>query len=280
MRSALLCLGLIFSSASAASGSWVEHVVSGLYGPPYNTEKAWKGGAEPFGLHEAAVPGMPSGWDWSMGARTGRWNAVQPGEATGVNGVIGHVSGPLNYRVEARNMEVWMRIHGRWQRMFTTAGRDAESIYGSYFSTAAFRHAGGMKEEPGPDGGTSFPLRERHWSHFYCRGPQARVVIPEGFQNLHVRAQYRLVGAAASHAVVVGRAGADYFLSKDAKAPAQKVQPSVFIARHRFIGPKWQWYTATSMTPDEIRADPPPPPGDWREPAGPAPAEAASVAIP
>lgn len=206
---------------------------------------------------------MPTYWDWSLGARGGRWNKVKAGEATSANGVVAHISRSLDYKVEVRNMEVWLLVNGAWVRKYSTAGRDAVSIFGSYYLTKDFSHVAGMVEERGPAGGMMFKTREKHWSHFYTTGEgNPRVVIPSGFQRLHVRAQYRLVGPAASTALVVGRMGADYYLSVSASLGGD-VQPSAFIARHKFIGPQWTWFTGTTMSADEIRDNPPPAPSDW-----------------
>lgn len=259
----LIALLLTAVTGAVHAQSWTDHVISGIWGPASLPAGSYKGGASPYGVHDALMPGMPTYWDWSQGSRGGRWNNVKPGEATAINGVVGHISRSLDYKVEVRNMEVWMLVNGKWERKFTTAGRDASAIFGSYYRSKDFSHAGGMTEEKGPAGGMMFKTREYHWSHFYCTGSNARPVIPSGFQRLHVRAQYRLVGNAASTALVIGRAGADYFLKVDADAPASQVQPSVFIARHRFIGPQWNWFTSTSMTADEIRKNPPPEPSDW-----------------
>lgn len=264
VKPSFLCFLLLLLPLVAQAQSWTDHVIAGMYGPPSNAADFKFGGAAPFGLHEARPATQPDLWRWSYGARTGRWNNTRVGEATAVNGIIGHVSGSLDYMVEVRNMEVWMRINGEWRQVFTSAGRDAEAIYGSYYLMKDFSHAGGMTEAPGPAGGSSFALRDGYWSHFYCQGsPPGRVSIPEGFQRLHVRYEVRLIGPAASTAVVVGRAGADYFRSFDSAAPAKDIQPGVFTARHRKLGPDWRWLTATSMSADEIRADPPPSPDNW-----------------
>ena len=265
-----LILALLSYSASAQS--WPDHVVSGMYGPPSNAADYKFGGAAPFGLHEARPATMPKYWDWSWGARGGRWNDVKAGEATGVNGLVGHVSGSLDYKIEARNMEVWMLVNGKWERKYTTAGRDAAAIYGSFYRMSDFSHGGGMTETVGPAGGSMFPVRDAYWSHFYCQGvPLARIVIPTGFQRLHVRLEMRMVGNAAATSVAVGRASADYFLTVDQSAPASDVQPSAFSARIRKLGPEFRWFTATSMTADEIRANPPPAPDNWPVPVPPLP---------
>lgn len=241
---------------------WTDLLYRSLYGPPSQSASARNGGAAPWGLHDYLMPGMRTHWDWYRGARGGRWNDVRAGEATGVNGVVGHISGSLNYKVEVRNMEVWIRANGVWKRRYTTAGADAQRIYGSYYRTSNYSHAGGMIEEVGTDNACRFQLREFQWSHFYCKGGGPRVEIPSGFQRMHVRGQVRLVGPAASTAIAIARMGADYFPSVRSSAPAQDVQPSVAIPRMLRVTDQWQWYTMTTLEPALITGSlAPPAPG-------------------
>lgn len=243
--------------------AWTDLLYRSLYGPPSNPAGFKFGGASPFGLHDYIIPGMPQTWDWSKGGRIGRWNSINGGEKTSCNGVISHISGSLDYKVEVRNMEVWIRANGSWARYYTTAGNDAALIFGSYFRTSNFSHNGSMTEQTGPAGGCMFPLRAFHHSHFYCKGSNANVNIPGGFQRLHVRAQYRLVGNAASSSIAIGRIGADYFIV-DPSIPKGFVRPSVFIAPMLRVTDEWQWFTATTLEVDLIEGSlAPPEPGSF-----------------
>lgn len=237
---------------------WTDLLYRSMYGPPSNPAGYRFGGASPFRLHDYRMPGMPNTWDWSEGGRIGRWNSVNGGEKTSCNGVIGHISGSLNYKVEVRNMEVWLRVDGTWRRYFTSAGNDAALIFGSYYRSSNFSHNGGMTEETGPAGGCMFQLRELNWSHFYCRGSNANVNVPSGFQRLHVRAQYRLVGSAAASSIAMGRIGADYYIV-DPSIPKGFVRPSVFIAPMLRITNEWRWFTATTLEPSLITGSQAPP---------------------
>lgn len=255
---------------------WNDELHDFQFAPPGpNTVNPHTGGRAPFGIHDRKMPGANPGWDWYSGARGGRWNSVDPGKtATAVNGVIGHIEGGLNYKVEVRSMEVWFRRPTGWFRAYTSAPRDSALIFGSYKFVRDYGHGGGMTEELGTDGACRFSMRAGMWAHFYCRnngsGMPARCTLPRDFQRLHVRAQYRLVGADASTAIVVGRAGADYFITASQSAPADDVQPSVFCARHRFIDENWRWYGATTMYPAELLAgNAPPEPGAYVPPEEP-----------
>lgn len=244
--------------------AWTDLLYRSLYGPPSNPAGFKFGGASPFGLHDYLMPGMPQTWDWSKGARGGRWNNVRAGEAANVNGLLGHIAGSLNYKAEARNMEVWIRANGVWTRRYTTAGFDAQRIYGSYYRTSNYSHAGNIVEEVGENNAVRFSMREFTWSHFYCKGGTPRVEIPSGFQRIHVRGQFRLVGPAASTAIVIGRVSADYFTSVNQSAPSQDVQPSVASARMLRVTDQWQWFTMTTLEPDLITGSlAPPEPGAY-----------------
>lgn len=255
--------------------AWEDEVIAMGMGPPSNTVDPQYGGRTPFGIHDRLIPGMKTTWDWSKGARGGRWNSVDPGRtATAVNGVIAPVSGDVNnYKVEVRKMEVWFRRSTGWVRAFTTDGRDAALIFGSYGLVGSFQHDGGMTEEVGPAGGCAFRLRNGRFSHFYCRSNgsmSSRPTLPRDFQRLHVRGQFRLFGPAATTAVVVGRIGADYFITADQSAEFNDTKPSVAIFKHRRITQTWRWFGLTTMYRSEIEAgNGPPEPGAYVEPPDP-----------
>lgn len=238
---------------------WTDLLYRSLYGPPSQSASARNGGAAPWGLHDYLMPGMPTHWDWYRGARGGLWNDTRAGQACAVNGLIGHISGSLNYKVEVRNMEVWIRANGSWTRRYTTAGADAQRIFGSYYRSSNYSHAGSITEEVGTDNACRFPMREFTWSHFYCKGGGPRVEIPSGFERLHVRGQFRLVGAAASTALVMGRVSSDYFSSVTQSAPSQDVQPAVASARMLRVTQDWRWYTMTTLEPNLITGSLAPP---------------------
>lgn len=264
-RILLVCCAFLFS-LPAQSQSWTDHVVSGMYGPPSFPVGWTKGGTTPYGKHDALIPGMPTHWDWSQGARGGTSNSLAPPNAVGLNAVVGHVSGSLDYKIETRNMEIWFLDASGWVRAYTTQGRDFDQIYGSYWRVTDFGHDAGIIEEKSATGTLLVKPRAGMFMHYYAR---TRQMVPATYKAVHLRAQYRLVGPAAATAKVVGRVGGDSY--KDPTTANPVVGPSLFIARHKFIGPEWQWYTASSQTEAQIRANPPPAPANWPASAPPPP---------
>lgn len=283
MRTMWRGLGLVLLLSVAGvmpawgAASWPEHVVAGMYGPPHNTVSPEStGGKAPFRAHDALAAGMPTGWSWSRGARAMAWNNL-PASGGAVAHVVPALTGRAgdaapnthgkSYRLHVRNYELWY---------FSAESRtwillDATKAKGGYYTKGpGFSHTGTMPGRVEPDGSVSFAPKAGNWQHFYTstwpnKRPAGKVLY------LHMRAEMKLSGPDAGTAKVIGSVGADYkpvdssgrLVNASGAADGSAPIKAVLSSAMRYIGPEYAWYTSTTMTPDEIRANPPPAPASW-----------------
>lgn len=283
MRTMWRGLGLVLLLSVAGvmpaqgAASWAEHVVAGMYGPPHNTVSPEStGGMAPFRAHDALAAGMPTGWSWSRGARAMGWNSPpKPGGA--VSHVVPALTGRAgdavpnthgrNYRLHVRSYEMW--YFGATSRKWILL--DETQAKGGYYTKGpGFSHTGSMPGRVEPDGSVSFAPKAGNWQHFYTSTwPNKRPAEPVLY--LHMRAEMKLSGPDAGSARVIGSVGADYkpvdaggkLVNASGAADGSAPIKAVLSSAMHFITPEYVWFTSTTMTPDEIRANPPPAPASW-----------------
>lgn len=279
LRLMLAALAAFFVSAASAQ-SWPDHVVSGMYGPPFNTvNPETTGGLAPFRAHVALAAGMPTYWSWSRGAVKMAWNNVQAPTAetetmpvaTGRFGDAVPNTHGKNYRSHIRNYELWYFSESK-RKWFLL---DANLAKGGYYTKSpTMAHTGSMPRTIESDGSVSFAPKAGNWQHFYHQTFPAKM-HPEKYLYLHVRAQMKLSGPDAATAKVLGNVGIDYktvdkatrkTIGTAGHADGTKPQPAAFQAAMHYVTDEYTWFTSTTMTPDEIRANPPPAPADWPVP--------------
>lgn len=100
----------------------------------------------------------------------------------------------------------------------------------------------------------------------------------EEFAFLHARAQMKISGPDAPSAKALGSVGIDYkAIGRNGKSVNSYVVPAALSAAMKLLATDYQWVTATTMTPDEIRANPPPVPEAWGRATADAPTDAVST---
>ena len=268
IRSVLL-VTLLYSASSSAvlAQTWTEHVIAGMYGPPSAPASSKTGGAEPFRLHDAVPAGMPSTWSWYTGAVPMRWNSPKPPTAdvvetpilTGRFGDAEPDTHGKNYCTHIRNFELWYfsAEQKRWKVL------DATDAWGAHYHKRNFRKAAPINAVKEADGSISFPARTESWTHYYTSSWPYRIVR-EPFLYLHARGQLKISGPDAPTARVLGSVGIDYkAIGPEGKSVNGYVVPAALSAAMKLLTTEYQWVTATTMTPDEIRAHPPPRPLGW-----------------
>lgn len=264
---------LLAFSLPVSAQTWTDHVIAGMYGPPSAAASSKSGGAAPFRLHDAEPAGMPRSWNWSAGAVGMRWNSAKARTAdvietpilTGRFGDAKPDTHGKNYRTHVRNFELWYfsATHRKWMLL------DATDPWGAHYHKHNFRKAGPITEIKESDGSVSFPARADCWTHYYTSSWPYRV-LREEFLGLHARAQLKISGPDAPVARVLGSVGIDYkAIGPDGKSVNDFVVPAALSAAMKLMTTDYQWVTATTMTPDEIRANPPPTPLDWLDPPAP-----------
>lgn len=270
----LACL-LVAPTVQAQSSGWAEHVISGMYGPPSAAASAATGGAAPFRLHDAVPDAMPTSWSWSKGAVKMRWNSMKAPTAevretpilTGRFGDAVPDTHGKNYRMHVRSYELWYfaAADRKWKLL------DAATAWGAHYAKRDFSKTASIEERPEGDGSVSFPARADNWVHFYTDTWPYRVP-PENFLYLHARAQLKLSGPDAAAARVLGSVGIDYkAIGSDGRSVNGYVVPAALSAAMKLLSTDYQWVTATTMTPAEIRATPPPAPPGWNSTPAPLP---------
>lgn len=277
---------LLFAAASVRAQSWPDHVIAGMYGPPHNTVSPdATGGKAPFRAHDALAAGMPTHWSWSRGAVRMGWNAVRAATAatetmpvaTGRFGDAAPNTHGKSYRSHVKNYELWYFSEAKRQWVLL----DAAPATGGYYTKAAMAHSGTMDRKLEGDGSVSFGPKAGNWQHFYTSSWPAKL-HPERYLYLHVRAQLKLSGPDAATARVLGNVGIDYktvdkitrkTIGSAGHADGTKPQPAALQSAMRYVSDEYTWFTASTMTPEEIRANPPPVPANWPVPLPPPPSE-------
>lgn len=258
---------LALLSCLVSAQSWPEHVIGGMYGPPSNAADYKYGGAAPYRLHDAVPDAMPTSWSWSKGAVKMRWNSIAAPTATVretpiLTGRFGDAAPDThgkNYRMHVRGYELWYFAVAdrKWKLL------DQAQAWGAHYAKRDFSKTASISEREEPDGSVSFPARADNWVHFYTDTWPYRIV-PEKFLYLHARAQLKISGQDASTAKVLGSVGIDYkAIGPDGKSVNGYVVPAALSAAMKLMATDYQWVTASTMTPGEIRATPPPAPPGW-----------------
>lgn len=265
---------LLFAAASVQAQSWPDHVVAGMYGPPSASADSKTGGAAPFRLHDAVPADMPTSWNWSRGAVRMRWNSPKAPTAevretpilTGRFGDAAPDTHGKNYRAHVRNYELWYfsAADKKWKLL------DDAKAWGAHYRKSDFAKTASITAKDEADGSVSFPARADNWTHYYTGTWPYRV--PEKFLYLHARGQLKISGPDAPNAKVLGSVGIDYkAIGPDGRSVNGYVVPAALSAAMKLLTTEYQWVTATTMTPDEIRANPPPMPANWPVPLPPPP---------
>ena len=268
MKGLAALLMLVALPASVQAQSWTDHVIANQYGPPFNTIKPeTTGGLNPFRAHDALADGMPTYWNWSRGAVKMQWNSI-PAPTTEVRvtpiltGRFGDAAPDThgkNYRTHVRNYELW--YYSASQKKWVLL--DAAKAWGAHYTKAEFAKTGSITAINESDGSVSFPAKAENWTHFYTASWPYKIPS-EKFLYLHARGQFKLSGPDARTAKVLGNVGIDYkSVGPDGKSVNGYIVPAALQVSMRYVGTEYQWFTATTMLPDEIRAYPPPAPATW-----------------
>lgn len=251
----------------ANESTYPKQVIKGMYGPPYNDNRPEiTGGLNPFGAHDALAAGMPTWWNWSRGACRMQWNNFPLTD--GANRVTPSLTGRFgdaapdthghNYRCHIRNLELWYyaRNSNTWKIL-----EDSDSDAG-YYTKERFVASGSVPSRLESDGSRSFTPKVGFWVHFYGKWPTE--LVPEPFKYIHARAELKLSGPDAATARVLGNVGIDVnTVQPDGRKTSGSVFPAVLQSRMLFVTPTYQWFTGTSMYPNEILATPPPAPSGY-----------------
>ncbi len=206
--------------------------------------------------------GMPSSWSWYAGAQIGAgdtpprgydsltsWGTVYPA-STG--------STATNTSVELRDEETWVfsRSHARWEEIQFSAQPVGqwyrEDLAGNISQPASQQHE--------PDGGTAVAMVPGMALQFWPTGSRP-TIDPADIGGIYVTVQARLIVDDPSRPVDLADAhyiidtGADYWLDPTAPYPDNA---NAVVSRFDTLGTSYASTSATTMTPAQLAADPPP----------------------
>lgn len=183
--------------------------------------------------HDAALPGVPKGYDWAKRARIGAgnrppagWSAIQGwGQAFRQRGAVG--------AVEIRDMQTWV-LTDEWRQV------QAGDWIGAAFAPSYVDNEAVPIERDGDS--VNWPQdRALHWWH------EDRATLPAGLRAILVLCQAR-----GPSGVLLGL-GCDYWQNLDADWTGGGVaNTDAAIGRVRRLCPQWRAYGMTTATTEQL----------------------------
>ncbi len=222
----------------------MDDLVYDLLGEPYNQQLG-----KPWGEHEGFLHGVPSGWDWYWGARPGAW--MNSGDNKAINlwaqAYEWKEESPVtNIRIQVRNMKLYALVNGQWQVL--AEGNTFDQMEGSNWSEnfQGSSDLSDVRSEKNNGGGMSFKMLAGYNYHWWVK-QWPRATIPDGVQAFYSVAEMRLIpdtdpDVDLNQAKYLASIGNDYYTTTTSAGPGP--WPSLAIARHKFITPEWQAFTA------------------------------------
>lgn len=214
--------------------------------------------------HDARPHGVPSNYDWAVGPRMGygneppaEWSAIIP---WGQVYECAEGNAATNTRVQIRNLRLYVlsKRSGAWTQV-----QYSPSVQG-----AAYREdfQGDVNqpadERPEPDGGLSVMVGSGYNYHFFTT---RETIDPTDIGGVFATVEARLIRNDSrqpddrAQACYLLSMGADYWRSLDAQWNAAfKNNGDVAIGRFKRIANEWQAFNMISLSPAEVRANPPP----------------------
>ena len=217
--------------------------------------------------HEGYPHGVPSGWDWAQGPVV-RPDANNPSTnftaATGWFQVYRDTSDSqdTNTRVQVRNPKVWFKLKStdQWKLMSGTPGVDG-AFYVENFANDSNTASNAMNLS---DGSSAAKLAHGHNWHFWPSSGRFSIDSTD-IAGIVVTVQARLIVDDPSQtddrdvAKYILDAGGDYWLSLSAAWQADYSANKDFgIARFKYVTNDWRAFNLTTLTLQELQANPVP----------------------
>lgn len=110
--------------------------------------------------------------------------------------------------------------------------------------------------------GLSNPTGGRDAFHFWWTGMYPRIQIPRDARGIVISTEMRLVSETgtsdASNAKFIGSIGGDLYKNVMVQVDESGINTAMPQSPMRYITPKWQLFYASTMTVEELKANPPP----------------------
>jgi hypothetical protein len=217
--------------------------------------------------HEGRPAGVPDTFDWVLGPRQGYGNAPPQGWTAFIawGQVYADAAGnpAQNTRVELRDIEAYYlsASTGRWNLLqfsrLVEGGAYVEDFAGDASRPADARPEAGGTLSVTAGAGYNF--------HFWPAGGRVTLAAADDMAGIFTTVQARLIldDSAGpddrSQARYLLSVGADYWRSLDAQWAADwSANGDVAIGRFRYVTAVWQSYSMTTLSADELAANPPP----------------------
>lgn len=216
--------------------------------------------------NEGIPRGVPAGVNWREKPRVGMGNDPGTFRAFITWGQVYAEEGtkaPPNTRVQIRNLQAWLlrKSTGKWERV------QYSSAIGGAFYREDFADDASIPSDARDElsGGVSISVVAEHNYHFWPT--EGRLPIePEEIGGWYTAVQCRLILADETkpddrkQARLMMSVGADYWEKLDSGWDYFKTNGDLGIGRFRFIRNDWGWHHMTTLTPEELRKNPPPEP--------------------
>ncbi len=215
------------------------------------------------GLHEGRMHGVPDSSDWARGPRLGMSN--NPGNfraiiAWGQVYEAAEGNPATNSRVQIKDIETHvLGKDGRWNRAQFSVMIEGDAFVEDFKGNTS--KAADVRAEP--DGGVSVTAGGGFNFHFWTVGGRA-AIDPANVRGVFTTFKARLVLNNPSRpddraqARYVASAGADYWLNTTAQWNDFKTNGDVGIGKTKYVRSEWRSFNMHTLTPDELRRNPPP----------------------
>lgn len=223
------------------------------------------------GSHDATPRGVPDGYDWQHRAVPATDPALlsQWGGINMWGQVFATTSGTTNFavRLQARDAQLWFLRPSGWRRATIPSG-SLGALEGAYWSGSFKPDANSPATSRSEGAGVySTSLQglasgQRDVFHFWWEGLYPRIPIPKDASAAVVRVQLRLTpeqpGGSLSGARFIASVSGDLYATVNTKIAPGGINPAISQSRMKWVTGSWQDFFASTMSPDQLRANPPP----------------------
>jgi hypothetical protein len=214
--------------------------------------------------HEGQPQGVPGAYDWSKGPRIGMGNQPRPN----FNAMIAwgqlyeavEGNSAINTRVQIRDLRAYLldRRDRKWH-LLQSCQRVEGAAYRADYKGNSSKPADIRKE---PDGSISVQVDRNYNFHFWC--PMRVKIDPNRILGMFTTAQARLTVENPQKTddrkqarYLLSIAG-DYWLNVAAPWDNFKTNGDIAIGKFKYVKPQWQAFNMITLSPEQIRRDPPP----------------------
>ncbi len=214
--------------------------------------------------HQGRPRGVPDSYDWVKQPRIGMGNNPKQFRAMIAAGQLyedAKGNPATNTRVQIRNMRAYVlsKKDNQWHLI-----QDSNSVQGQ-----AFREdfAGNVSKpaqiRPEQDGGISVKTSPGYNFHFWSATGRASI-NPQDIKGVFTTVEARLVtddpkrpDDRLNARYLLSMAG-DYWLDEHVAWQEFKTNGDIAIGRFKWVTPQWQSFNMTSLSPEDLRRNPPP----------------------